>query len=607
MRLGDQAFRRGFLWRDGEDSSSPSADSTVFAQPFADVPPHELRNTAALDSISKNPHIFKIVTPFNVDRFESLLSDHPNRPLVNSVCKGLREGFWPHANTSSFIPFDPELVPNHRMGGRELDFLKSQRDEELAAGRFSPAFSTLLPGMQSSALGAVPKPHSEKLRLITDQSLGRHSLNSFIDKTDVRVRYDNLTDLGRSLRAIKTSYGLNFPLTLWKTDVAHAFRCVPMHPLWQIRQVVEIDSAFYVDRCMVFGSRASPVIWCKIAGLIAWIAINRRGLSFLHHYMDDYWSIERGDILILYEKYGDLRPHTQVQFLTLLDELGVPHEPSKQIFEACISVIGFDVDTRAMTIRMGEQDREDLATALLTFLGAPKRAQPLRKWQSMLGWMNWALNAMPHARPALSSAYSKISGKSFAHAPVYLNADVRHDFEWFVARLRSGSGLSLIRGNNWTPSEADVTIYCDACPAGMGFWSPSHWKAFYFRCLPEFGKNSNFCEAAAIVSALQWALSLNLPSNPRILIYSDNLAAVEVFSSMRGCSPYYEMTIQVAAWIHDHEILWRTLHVPGLDNNIADYLSRGMLDRVRDAEATLPICEFAPLADVYPGPASPRV
>ncbi|EUC67539.1 RNase HI in long-term repeat retroelement DIRS1 family protein, putative, partial [Rhizoctonia solani AG-3 Rhs1AP] len=492
------------------------------------------------------------------------------------------------------------------MGSRELDFLKLQRDEELSAGRFSPSFTTLLPGMQSSALGAVPKANSEKLRLITDQSIGRFSLNSFIDKTDVKVRYDNLTDLGRSLRAIRAKYGEEVPLVLWKSDVVHAFRCIPMHPMWQIRQVVEIDGSYYVDRCMVFGSRASPVIWCKIAGLIAWIAIHVRRLAFLHHYMDDYWSIERGIFPIRYEKYGDLRPHSQVQFLTLLDELGVPHEQVKQVFGEAVEVIGFEVDTRAMTIRMGNNDRRDLATAILAFLDAPKRAQPLRKWQCLLGWMNWALNAMPHARPALSSAYRKISGKTAAHAPVYLNAEVKHDFYWFVDHLKSGSGLSLIRGNSWNAVDADVTIYCDACPSGMGFWSPSHWKSFYYRCPPEYAKNSNFCEAATIVSALQWALSLDLPANPRILIYSDNLAAVEVFSSMRGNPPYFEMTIQAAAWVHDFGLLWRTLHVPGLDNQVADYLSRGMLDRVRTVEKSLPIYEFTPLSSIYPGPASPR-
>lgn len=180
---------------------------------------------------------------------------------------------------------------------------------------------------------------------------------------------------------------------------------------------------------------------------------------------------------------------------------------------------------------------------------------------------------MPHARPAFASSYRKISGKSIPLAKIYVNAEVKRDLTWFAKRLRSGSELSLIRRNCWD------LLRC--LPRGHGFLVPFAWKGFLFRCLPEFDRNSNFCEAATIISALQWALSLELPPHPRVLIYSDNLAAVEVFSSMRAKPPYYHMTMQAAAWIHDHGVLWRTLRVPGLDHSIADYVSRGMLDRVQ--------------------------
>ncbi|KAF8224517.1 hypothetical protein L208DRAFT_1410096 [Tricholoma matsutake] len=43
--------------------------------------------------------LFKIIMPINIDRFEELLITHPNCPFVNSVCRGLHEGFWPWADT----------------------------------------------------------------------------------------------------------------------------------------------------------------------------------------------------------------------------------------------------------------------------------------------------------------------------------------------------------------------------------------------------------------------------------------------------------------------------------------------------------------------------
>jgi hypothetical protein len=82
------------------------------------------------------------------------------------------------------------------MNTQELEFVKLQCADKLAAGCFSPPFSSLLPRMQTSAWGAVPKPNSNKFCLITDQSLGAHALNSFIAKDDVWVWYNSLQDLG---------------------------------------------------------------------------------------------------------------------------------------------------------------------------------------------------------------------------------------------------------------------------------------------------------------------------------------------------------------------------------------------------------------------------
>lgn len=60
---------------------------------------NELSNTVALRTIENYPHLFKIVTPINVDWLESLLATHSNQELTLSMCHGLRFGCWPYANT----------------------------------------------------------------------------------------------------------------------------------------------------------------------------------------------------------------------------------------------------------------------------------------------------------------------------------------------------------------------------------------------------------------------------------------------------------------------------------------------------------------------------
>ncbi|KAF8802660.1 hypothetical protein BYT27DRAFT_7029613, partial [Phlegmacium glaucopus] len=64
-------------------------------------PRNELINATSWNTINAYPHLFRITTPIHVDHFQSLLSTHPNQPLVESVCRGLRVGFWPWAVTSN--------------------------------------------------------------------------------------------------------------------------------------------------------------------------------------------------------------------------------------------------------------------------------------------------------------------------------------------------------------------------------------------------------------------------------------------------------------------------------------------------------------------------
>src|ERR1700678_1058479 len=63
---------------------SPTAYCTVHDQPLPRPPEEEYENLDAITTINRNPDLFKIVTPINVNRFEQLLNSHPKRPFTNS-------------------------------------------------------------------------------------------------------------------------------------------------------------------------------------------------------------------------------------------------------------------------------------------------------------------------------------------------------------------------------------------------------------------------------------------------------------------------------------------------------------------------------------------
>jgi len=87
------------LWNPDSDFTPSTADWTESALPLSDPPQSEFDNPIMVKTICENAHLFKVITPIKVHVFELYLHHHPNQPFVASVCKGLREGFWPWAST----------------------------------------------------------------------------------------------------------------------------------------------------------------------------------------------------------------------------------------------------------------------------------------------------------------------------------------------------------------------------------------------------------------------------------------------------------------------------------------------------------------------------
>ena len=122
-----------------------------------------------------------------------------------------------------------------------------------------------------------------------------------------------------------------------------------MHPLWQIKQVVTIDGERDVDQDNCFGGRGSPGIYISFNGLVTWIAQRIELIKDLWTYMDDSFRIDEEGNLAWYHKYEKHMPCNQVKLLSLWDELGVPHQPHKQVFGTTLTIIGIYVNPNSLT------------------------------------------------------------------------------------------------------------------------------------------------------------------------------------------------------------------------------------------------------------------
>ncbi|KAJ3846595.1 hypothetical protein EV368DRAFT_88772 [Lentinula lateritia] len=484
-------FMRGLGFRDDTTAlRSRTASFTEFNNPLPRPASAEFENLA-WDTIQKNPHLFQVQTPINADHLERMLHAHPNQPFVNSIVIGLKEGFWPWATIHSRDGFpttwDNSWAP--LPSEKEQEFVNLQSELETQLGRHSQPFGPdLLPGMYSTPVIAVPKPHSEDLRLVAHQSAGEFCQNIMVDKSQTKGnRLDSLVVfLPLLLAFVRDNPGKR--VVLWKSNVSNAFRLLPMHPLWQIKQVVttgmptrdearegkfnEKGRKRYVDWCACFGNSGSPRLWNSVMGLVVWVAIQTLRIRSLCCFMDDCFSIALVGDVEVYEPYDQTLPSEQVKLLRLWDFLGIPHKQPKQVWGETLTIIGFLVDPNELTVTLPASSKDELVVQVKKF--ATSRRRTLQEWQQLTGWVNWSLNVFPLLRPALSNVYDKMKGKSNQSAQIFVNRAVRDDLTWFAKHAETSSGIYLFANIDWLPlNEFDLVIYGDTCLQGMGFWVPS--------------------------------------------------------------------------------------------------------------------------------------
>jgi hypothetical protein len=378
-------FLRFLIWDAADCTETPLVSWTLSLPPLPSVPRSVYTNDSINATLLSHSYLFDIITPIKVDVFEALLRQHPNRPLVTSVCRALREGHWPWTEIPEHYPDTWDHSDRPLKSDDQKAFVRSAIDKEVAAGRYSPDFgSQLLPGMWSLPFSVVPKPHTDPpdFRQVFDYSAGDYAPNALVRKEDATVRLDTVYHLAKQIRIAKKRNPME-KLVVWKSDVSSAYRLVPMSPYWQIKQIVSFEGSRYVDRCNIWGHRPAGRIWCIIMSLVLWIGIHCFSLDDLLAYIDDAHGIECASNLIHYAPHDCSYPRKQAGLLTVWDIVGLGHNQKKQLFGESLTIIGFKVNPNQMTITLPDEARDDLLKAILDFCAASRHT--LREFQVMSG------------------------------------------------------------------------------------------------------------------------------------------------------------------------------------------------------------------------------
>ena len=211
--------------------------------------------------------------------------------------------------------------------------------------------------------------------------------------------------------------------------------------------------------------------------------------------------------------------------------------------------------------------------------------------------VNWALNVYPLLRPGLSALYAKTAGKLVSRAKIWVNRDVVRELTWVVGHLLSADGVFFFKSVSWDFAhlpDAVFKVYTDASGEGIAYWIPSMNLGFQSSLPGSAPTGTIFYFEALAVTAAILAAARRLPPDGRMAVFTDNLNTVSMFNSLAALPPYNWLLMLSVDAIIESRVDFRVFYIPGIENVVADRLSRWRNAEAESAAPGLLVHSFLP-------------
>jgi hypothetical protein len=349
-----------------------------------------------------------------------------------------------------------------------------------------------------------------------------------------------------------------------KIDLADAFHHVSLHADHQRFFRFLWKGKMYQWQVMPFGYKDAPRTFTKLMMVLAKIA-RAKGLNIV---------VYQDDILIMAPTEKEME-RARDTFLSLLIEFGLTLNLPKSVLTPTqlIEFLGTLIDSRNMTFSL-PPDKVEKTLALVektltrAIKGKPIELKPL---QRLIGTLQSATDCVLPTRLHLNTLIEALrEAEANEKRKVIPSLLAQKDLEWWRDNLRLSNGKPILT------RPPDVTLDTDASEKG---WGAVHFSPTGARkeCQGFFTSEmtSNNRELLAIHNSV---VSLAHSENWRgisVRVRTDNQTSMAYINRMGGREPHLS---RVAEKIHtfclERKILLTAEYLPGLENSIADSLSR---------------------------------
>lgn len=514
-----------------------------------------------------------VVTPLNYRHWHDALAQCSLLTQFADVPTGIRDGFKTGVSSVISAPIIPQ---NHSSALVNPHIVSQHIANELQLHRYSGPFQvsqllTLIGPFRTAPLGVVPKPNSDKFRVIQDLSFPRNdpatlSVNSEINSADFPCEWGTFAQC--YFLIAKAPPGTQVAVF----DVDSAYRNIPVHPDDQTHFCVAWENNIYIDHCVAFGSASSAGLFGRVADCFVAI-VQANGAQQVLKWVDDL-------IFFRYPTSSCFPYHYSYDASLVFDTanyLGLPWSiPKFHDFDNSFTYLGFLWNISDRTVQLSEAKKIKFANRCTSWLSEHKRT--LKSAQILLGSLNHCCLIYRSARTRLHHLRSFVA-RFPPDASPFLSISIpillKSDISWWNAELsKPFFGCSVAS----PPSILPLDIFVDASTSwGIGILINSKWAAFKI-------SSEAFSSALSIgwaeMVAVELAVSLLCSVHPRkshFLIHSDNQGVIGAINSSfsRGASQNASLS-RLSSTLLNHDSFLSTAYIRSKDNP-ADPVSRGII------------------------------
>lgn len=382
--------------------------------------------------------------------------------------------------------------------------------------------------------------------------------------------------LSRFSQATKMVCALGRNCYMAKLDIKSAYRLIAVRPADWPLLAFTWEHQLYFHTTLPFGLKSSCHIWERYSTAAQWIVKQVLKIPNIMHYVDDSFMAERTA-----EECAD----GMIRIEQLFNSLGLTTAEEKTVGPATkIVFLGILIDSENMTISLDRERIASIRTLLCEWLD--KTTCSLHGLQSLIGTLSWAANVVAHGRifiqqlRALEQRHHHISDMD-DDTLITIDSDSRDDLQWWQSFITQWNGISLLWEEEWLDNDDSLQPHTDACNSGYGAvcgreWFHGTWTQEQQQMAEEGTVSRDsmpFKELYALVAAAatwghQW-------HRKRITFRTD--CEPVVIALNKGSSRSRRM-MQLLRFLHyhaaQHHFTYRAVHIPGVENIIADELSR---------------------------------